>query len=636
VLSDDSLTPAERASLLLSRLKKPETEQPETPVFDDDLIPDVEESTYTPTEADLALDAFVERIGIEEAYARFCGKMEPKIGNRRESVMISCPDPSHPDKNPSAWMNLDQNVWFCGGCQVGGDVYDIAACHFGMDVPGYKNDGSFPALKEAIAEAFGFQTVTGITGETYVVEPEPEAPGVSIEQVVEVARVEPLATVHELPLPEVVGSEELPASADELTKLYIDWEGILPGDTFLDHWMKNCTISDLPHEYFFWLGLQALAFAGDRKILLHDDPPVVPNLFLCLYGATGLGKSRSLYPYDELIAGALPHGPSPVDFQERPHGVWRIPSPGSAEALVDSFRWDLLNDENQVIDQVSMTGLLHIEEFASFISKASRQGSTLKETLIEFYDAKRTISIRSRTSGITQAKDPFCQAITTTQPKAIHAFLSKTDTESGFLNRWIFVAGQPRRKLNAYGGEKIDVSGPTDDLRTIAKWADAGHDYRLEGAALRLWESFFYDVIEDIRLGKTDNDSMLARVDLILKKLIVLMSVNLKLPQPTEESVQMAISLFDYLKTTFTMLGRDISFNSNYECQEALRDACTYYQQRGVVPTRRDIVRRIGRKFDLSLVDITLRTMVSLEIIVEEKAKKTGAGRPTTRYKLND
>jgi hypothetical protein len=56
----------------------------------------------------------------------------------------SCPIPGHADANPSAWVNTEKNVWYCGRCSQGGDVYDLAAFHFGMPVPGYKEGGKFP------------------------------------------------------------------------------------------------------------------------------------------------------------------------------------------------------------------------------------------------------------------------------------------------------------------------------------------------------------------------------------------------------------------------------------------------------------------------------------------------------------
>lgn len=133
---------------------KPETQAPME--FDADLIPDVGTSSYQPRQEDLDIDAILAGIDVVDAYEKWCGKSVPKRTKSGESIMISCPNPDHPDKNPSAWMNSDKGVYSCGGCSFsGGDKYDIAAWHFGYPVPNYKTDGSFPKLRRDMAESMG-------------------------------------------------------------------------------------------------------------------------------------------------------------------------------------------------------------------------------------------------------------------------------------------------------------------------------------------------------------------------------------------------------------------------------------------------------------------------------------------------
>jgi hypothetical protein len=50
-------------------------------------------------------------------------------------------------------MNSDKNTWFCGGCQRGGDIYDLAAIGLGFDIENYKNS-QFVELRRAIASHF--------------------------------------------------------------------------------------------------------------------------------------------------------------------------------------------------------------------------------------------------------------------------------------------------------------------------------------------------------------------------------------------------------------------------------------------------------------------------------------------------
>src|SRR5687768_1442359 len=101
------------------------------------------------------MDQVLEKISVIDAYNRWCRKMVPVVkGNQREGIKISCPIPGHTDNNPSAWISIDKQTWFCGGCQVGGDKYDIAAYWLGFPVPGYKDGSEFHKLRERMASDF--------------------------------------------------------------------------------------------------------------------------------------------------------------------------------------------------------------------------------------------------------------------------------------------------------------------------------------------------------------------------------------------------------------------------------------------------------------------------------------------------
>src|SRR5919205_290414 len=119
----------------------------ETPAEFVDLIPE-DDTSYERSEDDIAIDRVIERITVDAAYDRWIRKPRPRERTgKREGVMISCPMPNHADRNPSAWMNLDKGTWYCAGCDMGGDVLDLASIHFG--IPDYKSGENFRRLREA-------------------------------------------------------------------------------------------------------------------------------------------------------------------------------------------------------------------------------------------------------------------------------------------------------------------------------------------------------------------------------------------------------------------------------------------------------------------------------------------------------
>lgn len=603
------------------RESKGQPVQVDVPGFDEDLIPDLSSSTAQPPDVDPALQAVVEGVDILDAYRRWCGKMEPTPGSRREGIKISCPNPSHPDTDPSAWINLDKQTWFCGGCQEGGDKYDIAAWYFGMPVPGYKQD--FPQLRKKIAESLGYVIQRSLGGQEYIEVPESEESATTSDLEVAPSQTNDSDNVIAFPSALDLSFEQTLAEKS----IRIDWEEIIPRDTFLWEWMTSCTIDDLPHEYYFWLGLQAIAFAAGNDQLLADFQRIKPNLFVCLYGRTGSGKSRALAPYIELLERALPYDEDPTEI---PHGTAILASPASAEALLKMFSRELLDPStNKVQELVQVRGLLRIEEFASFIARASRSTNPMKETLIELYDVLgRDMRHKSISGGSVVAREPFCQMVTTTQPAAIHDFLRRTDAHSGFLNRWVFAAGKRRRDRISYGGAQIDVVKASLMLKTMhLDFKNAPTVHELQGSALTEWDSFFQKEIAP--LHDSTDESMLSRIDLTLKKLILLFTLNEGQSTPTANIVQRATSLYNYLRQTYMVFSTDISFNEQEECRVAILKALEIAGKDGI--SLREMRRRTGDKFPGELLTKTLKLMLDLEEIKEEISDNK-RGPKTKRY----
>lgn len=633
----ENLTPLERAKILLERqrtaLGKPTVEETTAPVYDDDLIPDLGDAKVSPKMAqEIEADIVIDGIDIIPAYVKYIAKMEPDPGRRsREGVMVSCPMPGHRDSNPSAWVNTDSKLWFCGACQIGGDIYDFKAISMGLPVPDYRNTKEFRQVRLNMAQDFGFTIVKGLK-EDVLVAPDPQP----VEEPVD-------SNVIHLPAPIDADPEEWKAALNLAAKTRIEWEDLCKPGTFLRDWMEACTIDDLPHEYYFWLGLQALGFAAGNDILLQDFTPVQSNLFLCLYGPTGVGKSRSMAPYRELLNDVFHFT---YDATEDPTGVLQLPTPNSAEALVDSFSYEVMDASTGKTDHMApVKGLLHVEEFSSFVARAARPGSTMKETYIELYDAtNRDVTSKSMGRGINTAKNPFCQMLTSTQPNAIRAFLRKTDTESGFLNRMIWAFGMPRVKPIAYGGKRINVDVPKDHLRNILAWVKslsgvAGGDpyyYFLEDEALDVYREFFDKELAPFKSGLKDQDSMLARVDLTIKKLIILFTVNEQLTAPNADTVHKAISLYIYLSECAASLGGDINKTEFSEIEKDITEVVTRFQERhkDQYPSRNEINKLLKRRWQSDEIGRAMKVMVEMEVIEEIPPAAGTRGRPAMRYSV--
>lgn len=582
--------------------------------FDEDLVP---EQVYDRSEDDLQMDTVIEGIDIIAAYRRWCGKMIPVVkGAQREGIKISCPIPGHIDSNPSAWINLDNQTWFCGGCQKGGDKYDIAAYWLGFPVPGYKDGAEFHKLRERMATDFGF-SITRLPGGTVEI----IAPLVEAE--VETERPDPPSA----DIITLVDNED-----EHLDMPSLDWRPVCPENTFLDLYMKATVIDDVPEEYHFFHALAGLGLTVGRDVTLFDSVPVFSNLFICTLGRSGTGKSKARKHIDRLLYNALPYDRANLPSK----GVLRVNAPGSAENLIHQFMAPVADptDPKRTAYYAPVRGLIDFNELSSLTGRTNRQGSVMKPTLMQFYDMEDVVQTSSMTTGSKEAHEPFATCITTSQPKALRDLIGNSDDASGFLNRWLFIPGKEKKRF-ALGGVQIDTSACIPVLKKTQAWASTFGKEQIEWSdeAIKTWSKFFYEVIERDR-KHSDND-LLVRIDLTLKKLMLLFAINRFEKTLSEQSVLDAIWCYPYLKASYGIPEAQIGNTVNNEISEAVIYQCkSITAKTGKGPTLRDIQRNLARrKYDKKRLLEVIDTLVKLDMVEIQTSTAGQVGRPTKRYK---
>lgn len=582
---------------------------------DADLIP---EDTYERSEQDKQLDRIIEGIDIVDAYNRWCGKSTPKVrAGQTEGIKVSCPTPGHPDKDPSAWLNTEKGTWFCGGCQVGGDAHDIAAYHFGYPVPGYKDGATFHELRRRMAEGLGYTFIKppGVD-HPIAVAPDSEPPAASVEE------PEPEAEVIALYEKDEDTEIEFPT---------LDWRSLIWPNTFLDQYMRQTSPDDVPEEYHFWNGLVAIGLALGRDAALYDKLPVFGNLFICLLGDTGDGKSRSFSHLRKLLREALPHKwDDPAS-----KGAHIVGSPASAEVLIHNFSKPIVDPTNPkvITHYAPVRGLVEFNEMSQLIGRTQRQGNVLKPTLMEFYDMSPMIMTSSMTGGKKEAHDAFASVFTTTQPKALKDLLRKSDADSGFLNRWVFASGQPKQRI-AIGGVQIDITPAVKPLQEIQGWVGFGSKMlSWDTDAGDLFTEFFHDRLRPAQ--QRDNTGFLTRLDLTYKKLILLLTANVKSDTVPRQIVEQAISMFEYLTAAYEIPAVHVGNTTQLEVQDTLiHQIKRWTESKGTGMTYRDLYLRIKhKKYPPDLVHKMLKILADMGMIEASASPAGKAGRPTVRYK---
>jgi hypothetical protein len=627
---------AERRKELAERRGRQLSEQPKVQTLpkqqvDDDLIPDV---LGDRSEEDLQIDQIIDSIGILDAYRRWIGKkVDESTTGKVEGVQITCP--LHDEDKPSAWLNQDKKLWTCGHDFVGGDIYDLAAIYF--DMPDYKDGKNFHELRKKMAESYGYRSKTVAGKEIIWREEEPTVPA---------SHSGPGITPSDAPEPAV----EISPDDSNVTTLHakdvendieeeigyplLDWHKIVPKDTFLFKYLEATSNDDSPEEYHFWHGLLALGHAVGRNAFLNDTRPVYGNLLVCLLGGTGYGKSRSRAWLDDVIEEALPFRDNGLDTT----GCKLVPVPASGENLIAQFQHiahDPSLPKTVVEVRTPVNGIVDYDEFAGLLQRASRQGATLKQIIMGFSDSRSRITSSSNTGGTFEASNPFCSITASTQPKAVRPLLSRTDTSSGFLNRWIFVGG-PRKKREVMGGVhssiRVDLSDAVAALKIIRGWGGVERDVRFTEEGIDEYEKFIRTRVFPIQ--EKDDTDLMTRLDLTMKRLILLFCINERKTDATPDIVRRVEPVLDYIVKNYGILNAEIGITQMSEVtDELLKQIVRLEKATGRGPSARDLMVALKRKnYSPDLIKRALDTMVALDWIDVTKQDK-GPGRPTLRYK---
>ena len=387
-------------------------------------------------------------------------------------------------------------------------------------------------------------------------------------------------------------------------------------------------------EFHFWNALLALGMAAGRNIYVQDNPKVYGNLFICLMGGSGTGKSKSRRYIDSMLLRVLPF----KEDMDYPDGAKEIPTPNSAEYLIKAFSKPVNGVSPMgspiVVDYASVRGIIRFEELSSFKTIAGRNGSDLGSRMLEFYDGKGRITTGSRMSGDTIAVDPFASAFTTTQPRSLSKILSRADEESGFLNRWLFVGGK-RKPQTFLGGLEPDMSDADKELFKIHVWANDERAVSFSKEAA--WKGN-KDLNDFIDADKDQFDPALGRIDLTIKKLCLLFAINEMTTEITLEMYERVMLMYNYIKAYAIFRFENLEQATQQSETELLviEKIKEHYEKNNEWPTGREILRTVQRRVhgsgDLAKMLDGLVKVTELKTIT---TKPTGRGRPTVRYAID-
>lgn len=551
------------------------------------------------------------------AMQRFTMKTpKPTRHNGGDSNKFRCPWPGHPDERPDAWFNVQNNTWFCGPCQAGGDWIDLyAAAHgytqIGQQSKNMPND-QFGKMIEEIEKLLGLPSgrIEKPASPTVTITvPEDSATQVTEEQnEPEDSTVGPTYDVNALGIPEV---------------------------SFLGYYLKEALKADVPREFPLFAGLAALSVTLGRDLALKlIEEPTYANLAICLTSPSGTGKGRTTRPVGRLLRDALPHDPTPLSGGLPAEGVRVMKLPGSAESLID----------NLSEGQTSSPALVEFEEMQMLVGKGAGN-SSYKSYIIEFADCLPLIARSSLEHGKGSVVNGYVTFLTATQPQHLRDQFTRRDEGSGLLNRFIFPFGNPVEQ-NAWEVTPQDWSNAITELKLLRKYITGWPTNSADGKAhwiytdqwdadaKALWIKEFKTRIEPDRTG--ENANLLARMSVNMLRLILLFAANAISNRIKVEFVETAFKLYDYIKACALSLAKEIRATEMSEGMRAFLETVIKCEKKNGKPaTRREMDKAssvIKNMNDEEFAKISHKLMAAKMLHHVQTKSKTGKGRPGDAY----
>lgn len=553
------------------------------------------------------------------------------------------------DVNPQFGINTTLNTYYCHACNVRGDIIDLAAVRFGIADSDYRcpQERVHEAVKLAGEELCGmaftnrggaWYRVPDATPAAPAVPVAPQAPaappvagGVEVNgiQVVRLnAARSPITPTPPVALPPVRQQESIIEPVESLEDqapppvISLNWREILPAGSIGYKYMELVTKDDIPEEYHFWTVLSLMSVICGRDVCLWEASPVYSNIFTCMIGRTGAGKSQADGRAYELAAMAVPH----KEGDETNRGVKIISSPGSGEDLSKHFQHRIPSPlppaipgqkgkPKVVVPDIevdSVRGLVKYGEMQKIVAKMRAQSSSLESILLELYDTSRApMGGSSLTGGSTKAMNYFGCLTTTTQLEMARKLLTSDQVESGFLNRWIFVIGQEKPRISR--PRPIPMDSLIGDFRQLSDWARGiamHHGTRIEfdesaGGSGELFDEFNLNVAQPLERTAP----IYARSSLLFKKLTLLMAINSREQVISKDTVLAAQALWQYAVDCLRVVEGRILGNDSAELENRVFDWIKEQQDTSafglpIGPNMKNIMRKFQGRYGLDTYKI--------------------------------
>ena len=186
----------------------------------------------------------------------------------------------------------------------------------------------------------------------------------------------------------------------------------------------------------------------------------------------------------------------------------------------------------------------------------------------------------------------------------------------------------------------IDIKPAVKPLKEIHGWAGSFKPTDMiswSPEAADRFTQFYHDKITPDQ--RADDNDMLTRVDLLLKKLILLFTANRLKKEVPLESVEEAIACYPYIVQSYGITSSQVGLSDAADIANVMIEFIKRHEKRTGKPASLSDIKKglknntTFKKVEPRMLASLIKDLVAIEELQEVPPKPGDVGRPTVRYR---
>jgi len=409
--------------------------------------------------------------------------------------------------------------------------------------------------------------------------------------------------------------------------------------------------SEAPDAYHFGNLLTCAGASMGRSVMIDYAGELYPNFYTVLEGPTGISRKSSatkravqtIHDVDKTLI--IRRGLSTIEGMIN---LLRAPTEEEMDEYTDkltAFNKGLLTPEPEkptpIFEHEGRRLLIILDEFTHLLKKARQESSsTLIHGLTNAYDMPETLDNPTKENPMSAHK-PCVSVIGLTTKAWLEHALNYEDLLGGFVNRFIFFAGEPKDPIplppkpdkDLWDRIGIHLQSSRFANHRISEKQRSSHEYHLLPEATELWDGYYRKWHK--RQRECENEMMTALYQRLpnhaMKMALVYACLEHKEGDGviTPDQIQASIDFADYAEKSYEYLFHGFGFSQRSRVEATIEDRLRRKQM-----TRRELRHAISSATSSREINDAILDMIRIGKVGDLSLREKGADGKTYPKKV--